>query len=182
MTQANKHKESLINLQDLRDRFNYNPDSGVFTYAKTVSSSRAGAAAGTLHSSGYVHISINNRIYKAHRLAWYYVYGVWPADQIDHINGVRNDNRLCNLREVNRSENFQNQHKAHKNNSSGLMGAYLDKATGRWYSRIQTNHERIDLGRYNTAQEAHCAYACAKKQVHMGREELKEFLNETCRN
>lgn len=96
---------------DLCRILRYNSDSGGFTWlVSTGPRGVVGRAAGTVSSFGYVVIKLNGVLYKAHRLAWYVAHGEWPAAnmEIDHINRLRGDNRLCNLRVVSRSLNMRN--------------------------------------------------------------------------
>lgn len=111
-------------------------------------------------------ISLDGRLYLSHRLAWLYAFGEWPPDQIDHVNGVREDNRLCNLRKASNAENMQNQRRAKPGNKSGLLGARFNRRDGRWRSDITTSGKRVFLGQFDTAQEAHRAYLAAKAEAH----------------
>ena len=84
---------------------------------------------------GYFMGRIFNKPYKAHRVAWCILHGSWPKNQIDHKNGIRTDNRICNLRDVNQSENSRNS-KKRSDNTSGAAGVCFDKARGQWTVRI----------------------------------------------
>lgn len=125
-----------------------------------------GSVAGTLDSRGYIQICYKGRFYRAHRIAWYLQTGLWPEQEIDHKNGVRNDNRWCNLRLCTSSENKHNIGGARINSSSGVLGAAWDKQTGKYLSSIQINGKRVHLGRFNTAEEAGRAYLEAKNKFH----------------
>lgn len=160
-----EHKEKQLTLAELRERFTYNPDTGNFIYNKAVGTRSVGDFANHKNSRGYVIITINKRAYLAHRLAWYYVHGAWPKSWLDHINGIKDDNRIANLREVTPSENFQNQRKAHKDSATGVLGVFLDR--GIWRSKIQVNGKRIDLGRYPSPEQAKAAYREAKAKLHI---------------
>lgn len=105
MAKANQDKERALSLALLRSCLAYDPDTGVFTRLKTDNPNPAavvGGVAGHVQPHGYRHIRVGDHRYLAHRLAWFYVYGVWPADEIDHINRDRDDNRISNLRLVDR--------------------------------------------------------------------------------
>lgn len=130
----------------------------------------AGSIAGSVDkTTGYVRIRIDRRIYQAHRLAWFYVTGEWPANDIDHRDTVRHNNRWLNLRDVTHRTNGENRRRAHKSNqSSGLLGASWDAAKGRWMSHITLDYRFKFLGYYDTAQEAHQKYVETKRQVHAG--------------
>ncbi|MCK9994454.1 MAG: hypothetical protein Dbin4_02974, partial [Alphaproteobacteria bacterium] len=93
----------------LKELLHYDPDTGVFTRrVQTSSNARVGDVAGCLHPEGYRHIQIDGKRYAAHRLAWLYMTGEWPTNQLDHLNGVRDDNRWGNLREATHGQNQQN--------------------------------------------------------------------------
>jgi hypothetical protein len=92
-------KQAKLTAERLRERLRYDAETGAFTRRVGSSNARAGDMAGSVHSTGYVRISIDGGKYTAHHLAWLYVHGVWPSDQIEHINGKRSDNRIANLRE-----------------------------------------------------------------------------------
>ena len=112
----------MISYIDLHERFQYYPKTGEFFYRKRISSNKTiGDIAGYLNKNGYIEISINNRKHPAHRLAWLYMTGKWPEMQIDHINGVRNDNRWENLRLADNSINMRNKCLS-KRNKSGVTG------------------------------------------------------------
>jgi len=117
---------------------------------------------------GYTRIQIGSKSHLAHRLAWLYEFGVWPSKDIDHINGNRADNRLCNLRDVSRKINTQNRKAASSNNSCGLLGVSAHGKTGRFVAGIYIHGKRKHLGIFDTAQQAHDAYLTAKRKSHEG--------------
>ncbi len=116
----------MLTLDDLRRTLEYRPDSGLFIYKERRGRKKPGDVAGRTHKSGYVYIVINRVNYLAHRLAWFYVNGSFPKSQIDHINRVRNDNRIENLREATGAENMQNYSKP-TTNKSGVVGVFWNK-------------------------------------------------------
>ena len=83
----------------------YDPETGHFTWQINHPRVRRGMVAGAKNAGGYVHIKVCGRDYYAHRLAWFFTFGRWPVDTIDHINGVKSDNRISNLRELSREQN-----------------------------------------------------------------------------
>jgi hypothetical protein len=112
----------MITQKQLKELLSYDSNTGVFTWIKKTSNrAPVGNVAGYLNHDGYVYIKINNKIYSAHRLAWLFTNKAYPENMIDHINGNRSDNRICNLREATRVENAYNQ-KKQKNNTSGVKG------------------------------------------------------------
>jgi hypothetical protein len=153
----------MITQPELRALLLYRPYSGIFVWrvspAKGVP---AGTVAGSLHPSGHVYISIKRRLYAAHRLAWLYQYGHWPASFVDHINGDGSDNRLSNLRLLDRTKNLQAARKARADSRSGLLGACYRKDVNKWQARIQRDHVSVSLGLYDSAEEAHLVYLLYK--------------------
>ena len=96
----------MINSNELRALLTYDKDTGVFRRNTSSGGQEIGSIAGTISKYGYIRIRIKNKAYFAHRLAWLYEYGVWPENEIDHINGEKSDNRLINLRKVRISRSF----------------------------------------------------------------------------
>lgn len=119
----------------------------------------------TPSSDGYGRVSLMGKRYLAHRVAWAIHYGEWPKLDIDHINMERHDNRLCNLRLANRSNNMMNT-KKHQDNTSGYKGVYFEKQTGRYRAGIMRDGKNINLGRYVCAKDAHEAYCRAAEGLH----------------
>lgn len=113
-------------------------------------------------------ISVDKQIYRAHRLAWLYMYERWPKGDTDHINRIRSDNRLANLREASRGENMSNRIDPLANNSSGFFGVSYCNKTQLWRAQITANGRRVWLGRHETAESAHAAYMNAKRMLHPG--------------
>jgi len=116
-----------------------------------------------------MHFQLFGRLRLAHRMAWLYVYGVEPEKglHIDHINGIKIDNRIDNLRVVTVSGNVQNQRKARVDNThSGLLGSHWDKKSGKYNAVINVNKVRIFLGAFADPMEAHQAYLTAKRELH----------------
>lgn len=102
--------------------------------------------------------------YKAHRLAWFIHHGRWPAEEIDHINMVRDDNRLANLREASHNDNQHNRQRARADNKLGILG--VSTYRGRFKAQIEINGENRYLGLFDTAEQAHTAYLEAKRTHH----------------
>jgi hypothetical protein len=152
-----KTKEEVLNQEFLKSILEYNPKTGIFTWIKIYHKSMIGKKAGSKLDTGYIKIEINDINYSAHRLAWLYMMGKWPKNQIDHINGIRDDNRFCNLREATGTENQGNK-KLNKNNTSGYRGVSWNKNSKKWESRLKVNDKRIYLGSFNSKKEAALAY------------------------
>lgn len=127
---------------------------------------QVGDEAGTLDRHGYRQICIGYKLVKAHRIAWFLYYGEWPKNCIDHVNGIKTDNRIVNLRDVNHRWNNQNLHAARDGSASRFLGVSLDGM--RWRAQIRVNGKNRNLGRFNTEQEAYAAYISAKRKLHDG--------------
>lgn len=142
----------------LRSVLSYDEKTGAFT---RLTGRNAGKIAGCLDSKGHRQIRLSGdgagRLYSAHRLAFFYVTGVWPSKDIDHINGNRDDNRWCNLREATKSENGANS-KLSSRNTTGFKGVSLEKKTGRWNAYIGVGRKHVYVGTFDTPEEAGAAY------------------------
>lgn len=140
----------------LKQLFNYDPDTGLFTRKIAVAyRSKIGEIAGGPQNFGHIGIRVEGRRYLAHRLAWLYVYGEWPR-YIDHINGISSDNRISNLRECTQAENCRNS-KIPRNNTTGYKGVYA-LPRGRWRAMITVSNRTISLGCFGSIEEARRAY------------------------
>ena len=122
----------------------------------------AGKPAFTTNRDGYFVGAIFAKSYSAHRVIWALCYGEWPDGFIDHINGIRSDNRITNLRVVSDLQNAQNSGRA-RNSSSGQTGVYFIKATGRWKAHIECNKRRYNLGNFILKDDA----IAARKQAEI---------------
>ena len=141
----------LLTIERLKYLLTYDADTGLFY-------NRFGKKMGTLNKRhNYVYVGVDYKLYRAHRLAWFYTHGKWPEGDIDHINGVRDDNRLANLRDVTRSFNLLNR-SGKKNNSTGHKGINKNKY-GSYHTYISINNKRINLGFFSTLEEAIAARA-----------------------
>jgi hypothetical protein len=157
--------KNILTQAELKEQLNYNPESGLFTW-KVANSKRVkiGETAGTITDKGYIRITLNKKGYKAHRLAWLFIKGEMPSGDIDHINGIKADNCICNLRLCSRVENMQNIGKTQKN-TSGYKGAFLTK-DNRWISQAKLNGTVHYLGSFDTPEEASFAYNNFAKLHH----------------
>lgn len=152
--------------EDVRALLNYDPATGVFTWrVDRGPNGRKGSIAGSLDSKGYRQILIGKRQRSAHRLAWLYVRGFWPREQIDHVNGVRDDNRFDNLREATIGENQQNVSKR-AGTTSKFLGVTWHKHAKKWNAKIQQGGKGRSLGYFHSEQEAYAAYQEAKAEIH----------------
>ena len=151
----------------LRELVDYDGLTGLFTRRVRTGSSIAGKVLGTVHKHGYVVIRLDYKLYKAHRLAWLHVIGEWPANEIDHIDGDRSNNRIANLRDVSRRVNAENMRAAKPGSRSGLLGV---EPHGKFSFRaqIKVNGTMIRLGSFPTKELAHAVYVSAKRRLHEG--------------
>ena len=143
----------MITQDKLKKLYTYDEDSGIFTRNEDRGKYKAGGIAGAVNSSGYIVIMINSKSYQAHRLAWLYTHGEMPNGDIDHLNHIRTDNRLCNIREVNRSENGRNKVITNRN-KSGFHGVYWRKDDNRWTAKIGVDGKQVYLGCFSEFHEA----------------------------
>ena len=152
----------------LREVVHYDPETGKFTRkVRLAQRHQVGDDACHPMSNGYLRIAIDSERYLAHRLAWLYVHGEWPKHDIDHINGDRTDNRIANLRVGTHAQNMQNRRRPQAGSRSGLIGASWDTHAGKWRAGVQLNGERIHIGMFDSAEEAHRAYLLEKRRLHV---------------
>jgi len=167
-----------ITQQELKEKINYNPITGIFIWIKPPPhrSDLILKQAGDIGPNGYRRISFAGSRYKAHRLAWIYVYGEFPNGEIDHINGARTDNRICNLRSVTRTENARNS-SLPSNNTSGVIGLSWSKARRKWEAKIKVNQKTIHLGRFADKQDAINARQAANIKYGFHKNHGKQPIN-----
>lgn len=151
-----------MNINELKSLLSYDPNTGLIRWiAKGKGMIKKKAAGTTLHS-GYLGICIGPKRWQAHRIAWALHHGEWPKDQIDHINGVKTDNRICNLREATNSQNGKNLGLS-KANKSGVKGVSFETYTQRWKASIKVENKTISLGRFNSIENAAIARKLAEQ-------------------
>lgn len=172
-------EKSLLTPEQLRNLLDYDAETGLlfwkprpiemFKNAKSFKSwntTFAGKEALTaLTDAGYKHGDIFSKKYRAHRVIWAMCNNKWPDELIDHINGDRSDNRLCNLREATRTENNRNGG-MRKNNTSGLKGVSWNGRVEKWRATIFVNRKQVHLGTFDCKQKAHEAYKKAAEKYH----------------
>ena len=151
--------------QALKEVLSYDKHSGDLFWTDDAPRLVKGKKAGT-KSMGYFRIRYEGKFYKSHRVAWLLAHGNWPEGEIDHINGDKLDNRLCNLRDVSKSVNQQNLKQAKACNKVGLLGVSIKG--NRFVAQIKINQKKLWLGTFVTATEAHEAYVKAKREIHIG--------------
>lgn len=149
-------------------KLHYDPDTGVFTFRTHHALWKIGCVAGYINKQGYRCINIGQHRYLAHRLAWFYVHGHWPYDQIDHINGLRADNRIVNLRDVLPAVNQQNSKGPRKNNTTGFLGVSKLPRCEVFLAQISENSRSKPISYHRTPEAAHEAYVQEKRRIHAG--------------
>ena len=148
MSETNDHKEiSVLTQSLLKSNLNYNPESGIFTRIKPSQGVRVGDIAGSVSSEGYLQIQISGKKYAAHRLAFLYMTGCFPPDQVDHANHNKQDNRWINLDLSTNKKNGKNQ-KLQSRNTSGECGVFLEKHSGKWCAEICVDGKNVRIGRF----------------------------------
>jgi len=158
-------------IEQLKSMVSYDPDTGHFYrvgYSHHSHRHRVGARADIFHNKkGWRcrRVLVLGKRYSAHRLAWLFVHGTFPANTIDHINGAGEDNRIINLREATRSDNARNA-RTSKRNTSGLKGVNFRPDRKKWRASIRVNRKSIHLGLFSTREEAHAAYVAAAASLH----------------
>lgn len=157
--------ESLLTQSELKSQLKYDPDTGLFAWASLKRGVTIGKVAGSLKPSGYVIILVNRKMFRAHRLAWLYMTGRFPAKSVDHINRIKNDNRWCNLRDASHSENFFNMG-IKSSNTSGYKGVSFNKQLRKWDARATVNKQQTCLGLFDTPELASEAYREFAKNNH----------------
>ena len=154
----------MITQQKLLDLFEYDPITGwVINRVDRGSRARKGQRAGTENSNGYRVIYVHGKNIREHRIIWCMVYGQFPVSEIDHIDGIRCNNALENLREATPTQNRYNAD--HVVGSSGLRGVSPSNSGLKWRARIRVDGQQILLGLFDTAEEAHAAYINAAERV-----------------
>jgi hypothetical protein len=159
---ASNDEDSMSELtpEILREYLAYDAITGEFTRRiSTAPSVKVGDVAGS--SDGlYTKINLLGKRYYAHRLAWLYVYGVWPQNEVDHINGDKFDNRIENLREATRSQNCANR-PALATSKSGVKGVCWDARKRRWIAQIRVDGVSRIIGHFESQSAAKAAYDAA---------------------
>jgi len=165
MTRVWHENERGIDPANLLQLFEYDAASGRLTRLRSNNQHPVGSRAGDRMPSGYRRVKIDGISIQEHRVIWALVYGVWPDGLIDHINGVRDDNRLINLRIATPSQNKTNE-TIRRDNNLGVKGVRLHES-GKYHARIYYDHHHHSLGLFNTMEEAAMAYKIAAEK-HFG--------------
>jgi HNH endonuclease/AP2 domain len=153
--------KNQLSQEKLKELFSYDPETGKFESNQKSGKRRKGF----LHPKGYVMYGIEKKAYLAHRLAWLYVYGEMPSLYIDHINRVKNDNRISNLRLVNHAENGQNRNVSITSKSK-VKGVYWNKNSKKWLAYITFQKKKRYLGGFDSLEDAKAAYGNEAARIH----------------
>lgn len=153
MPTATIHVTSKLTQEYLKSILRYDPETGVFTWLVKRNSRggkvRPGAPAGQVNKYGYLVIGIDGERHFAHRLAWLYMTGAWPEDEVDHENRMPGDNRWINLRPATSTQQKINTG-MRCDNSSGIRGVWFDAPRRKWSARIGVEKRKIFLGRFDS--------------------------------
>lgn len=160
-----------ITYERVKELFDYHPDGYLVWKVNPRNSIKIGKMAGSKCKLGYISIMIDKKHCKAHRAIWLFHYGKFPENLIDHINGIKDDNRIENLREANFLQNSCNK-SVGKNNKLGFKGVCFDKHAGKYRSFITVNRVQRAIGTFESPEDAHRAYVAEAKK-HYG-----EFAND----
>ena len=160
-------REERLSLERLHDVVSYDPDTGIFRWRKVTSNRvKIGDVCGQLDRHGHRSINIDGLRYMAHRLAWFYVHGIWPVEEIDHINRIKDDNRISNLRDCTRTQNNRNVG-IKRHNKVGLKGVSRhSQCRHKFVAQITIGGRPKYLGIFDTPEEAHETYKEASMIYH----------------
>jgi hypothetical protein len=162
---------SILTKDYVANLLEYNPETGELRRKISRSSNaRVGQIVGTIRPDGYLSVMINGCRYQAHRVAWLLAHGEWPDDVVDHVNGIKTDNRISNLRACSQSENVMNA-KTRSNNTSGVKGVCWHKAKNAWHASVCARGRRVFGGYHKNLEDAKRAVMSLREQLH------REFSN-----
>lgn len=162
-----KTKAEDLSAKNVSEIFEYSDGSLFWRRSLTGKNRIAGNKAGYRNRDGYIMVEVAGKAVAAHRVVWLMHTGRWPDGEIDHINGVRDDNRIENLRDVTHQANTENRRLPVRSSATGALGVTLTK-DGRYRARIRSDGRLISLGVFGSAEDAHAAYVEAKRRLHAG--------------
>jgi hypothetical protein len=154
----------MITQKRLKELLHYTPETGIFTWKVSHPRVKCGAAAGAKDGYGYVVIRLDTILYKAHRLAWLYMFGEWPEKGLDHVNQIKDDNRIKNLRLADQSVNMHNV-PARSNSKSGVSGVTWRADRKKWNARIKVGYKNFNLGLFSEKSAAIAARQEAENRL-----------------
>lgn len=155
--------------EQVHSLFSYDPETGIlFRKVTTNRNALAGEPAGWINNHGYLNIKIDRRTYKVHQIVWLYVYGIWPVGVIDHINQIKTDNRIANLRDTTVQINNINK-SVRKDNTTGIPGVTWRERDKLFYAACRRDGKQNYLGSFKSAQEALAAVNKFKQEYEIGK-------------
>ena len=151
----------------LEQLLTYAPETGLFywKWREGTGAQLAGSIAGSIDKDGYRVIKLDQKIYRAHRLAWLWMTGSWPANEIDHADLNKDNNAFANLRDATKSQNMQNM-PCRPVSATGVKGVQFDERRGRYYAKITAAGKKTWLGYHRNIEDAARAYASAANELH----------------
>ena len=165
-------EKEMIDQETVKKLFHYDAESGMLLWRNGNGRNvKPWQQAKALNGHGYYTAKVNGKNYLVHRLAWLYVHGAFPKHDIDHKNRIRNDNRLCNLRAVSRTDNCQNI-SLPSHNKSGHIGISWFALQKKWTVYVKVNKKNKWLGNYKNLDDAIAARKAGEKQYYNLPEEV----------
>lgn len=159
---------SGLTAEQVRELLAYDPLTGALAWRVTrTGTAKSGSLAGSIRN-GYMRTSVYGRSYLNHRLIWLFVTGQWPINEIDHINGRKDDNRFDNLRDVTSLTNKENIRRPSICNKLGVLGVSKRKNRKTFRAQIRVRGNVTLIGYYKSQEEARAAYLDAKRRLHAG--------------
>lgn len=153
----------------LRELLHYDPATGLFTWRVTRGrTAKAGGLAGVKTTEGYIQVTIDGQGHQAHRLVFLHTTGEWPVGEVDHIDGVRDNNAQGNLRDVSKRTNSENRVCASVTNKVGLLGVEKHRNCERYRATIRSKGRLYRAGWFDTPEIAHAVYVQMKRLLHEG--------------
>lgn len=160
------HMRQMPSIDRLKELLEFNPELGTLKWRHTGTGRKNTRLAGSLHGS-YQRVKIDGHHYFAHRVMWALAHGsIDDSLEIDHLNGVKSDNRLCNLRLVSRQANMQNRRGANKGSKTGFLGVH--PVRDKFRASIRLGKKLHHLGYFDSAAAAYSAYVDSKRNLHEG--------------
>lgn len=158
----------MLTADYVKTLLNYDPVTGVFFWTDKAYGKAKNKKAGYADAKKYFRVQINGKKYFLHRIAWLIIYGSWPVGEIDHIDGNKQNNKIKNLRDVSKNMNQHNRKKAASSNMIGILGVSKTKKGRPYRARIKICGIEKNIGKFDTAEDAHKAYLKAKRKFHEG--------------
>ena len=152
-----------LSIEEANQQFSYDHDTGIISRLVPKAAGKVGPVGIKPTVNGYIHVSCKGQKVLQHRLAWLLMTGAWPTDEIDHINGIKTDNRWENLRSVSSRGNKLNRQRQ-QNNKSGVNGVHWHKPANKWRAVISINRKPIYIGIFDDIRDAEAARKRAEEK------------------